>query len=239
MNRFYNLLMSFLNKLFTFVNLQRVLSIFIIGIFFRFLSNTYSNINIIEYLISITFILSLCNNVFYYLIEYWLYLKVDNSKLILYINQPDKSNNYNSQYYNVEGYITISNPSELSNYDLDFNTRKSIRGQLFEEIAQPCKFREVIVPVNNGTGNVYLGIRYCDKPSNTQGLYVKYQNWFNQEYIWNIWEKDSSLKLSQVRSTINSRVHLWKEIRDTTGTDLAKEVRRLLDTDPFNINKSK
>lgn len=233
MNRFSNLLISFLKKLFTLVNLKRVLSIFIIGIFFRFLINNY-NVNSIEYLISIP-LLCLFNNIFNYLIEYWLYFKVNNSMLVLYMNQPNES----YDYYNVEGYITISKPSELSNYDIDSNTRKSIRSQLFEEIAQPCKFREVVVPVNNGTGNVFLGIRYYDKPSNTHGLYLKYQNWFNQEYIWNIWEKDSSLKLSQIRSTINSRVNLWKEIRETTGTDLAREVRRLLDNDPFNINKSK
>nr|YP_010303542.1 hypothetical protein MRV25_mgp22 [Purpureocillium takamizusanense]UNI92571.1 hypothetical protein [Purpureocillium takamizusanense] len=230
-------LVSFFIKLFTLRNLNRVIGIFIIGILLRYLVN---DLNIVKCLTSFSIVLSLCNSIFNYIIEYWLYLKVSNpSLLILHINQPNKTNDY-SQYYNVEGYTTISKPSELSNYNIDSNTRKSIRSQLFEEIAQPSKLREVIVPLNNGTGCVYLGIRYCDKPSNTYGLYVKYQNWFNQEYIWNIWEKDSTyLKFSEVRSSINSRVNIWKEIKETTGADLTREVRRLLDTDPFNINKSK
>jgi hypothetical protein len=88
-----------------------------------------------------------------------------------------------SHYYDAQGNISISKPSELSNYNLDSNTRKRIASQLFEEIAQPTKFREVVVPCNNATGDIYLGIRYCDKPSNAYGLYVKYYNLFNQEYV--------------------------------------------------------
>jgi hypothetical protein len=145
---------------------------------------------------------------------------------------------FDSHYYDAQGNISISKPSELSNYNISSNTRKRIVSQLFEEIAQPTKFREVVVPCNNATGDIYLGIRYWDKPSNAYGLYVKYYNLFNQEYVWNIWEKDSNgLKFSQIENIIHPKVNIWKEIKDTTGTSVSKEVRKLLSTDPFHMNK--
>jgi len=172
------------------------------------------------------------------------FINVDNYSNCPNTNvSPNQNSDYNRQYYNPEYYdtqgrITINKPSELSNYNISPNVRKTIVSQLFEEIAQPTKFREVVISSNNSTGNIYLGIRYCDKPSNAYGLYVKYYNLFNQEYTWNVWDKDSSgLEFSQIESIIHPKINIWKEIKDTTGTNVSKEVRKLLKTDPFHINK--
>lgn len=238
--------MSFLKRLLTIRNLSRVITIFLIGIILRYIVNDCNNFGIIIEYIDLTSIIigSILNYLF---IEPWLYIhcKLYGYGLATsYINDNNKSNisntyNYsNSHYYNAQGKIIISKPSELTNYNFDSKTRKSIVSQLFEEIAQPTKFREVVIPSGNATGEIYLGIKYCDRPSNVYGLYIKYYNLFNQEYTWNVWEKDSSgLEFSQVESIIHPKINVWKEIKDTTGTNVSKEVRKLLKTDPFHINK--
>lgn len=251
MKKHFNIIISFSKKLFTLKNFSRLIVLLIIGMLFRYIINEFANYySIIEY---ITSAFLFCNlNIIYTLGHLFKEIvEFINSKLCsfnrvtFYINQPNKSNNYlntnyDPLYYDIQGRISISLPSQLSNYDIDLETRRKITSQFFEEIAQPTKFREIDIPLNNGTGKVYLGIRYYDKPCNAHGLYVKYYNLFNQEYIWHVWEKDSSYsRFWDTRHYISSRINIWKEINQITGTNLSREVRRLLYTDSFHINKLK
>jgi hypothetical protein len=55
---------------------------------------------------------------------------------------------------------------------------------------------------------------------------------------WYVWEKEENyLKFSEIRESMSSKMNIWKEINDTTGTNVVKEVRMLLKTDPFHVNK--
>jgi hypothetical protein len=180
----------FLKKVFTLKNLNRIITIFIIGITLRYFINDYLNTNILEYIDYISIIVGSALNSF--LIEPLLifHCELYGYKFIAYINDNNKSNltdinsnlNLSSHYYDIQGRISLSKPSELLNYDFDTVTRKKVVSQIFEEIAQPPKFKEVLIPSENGTGQIYLGIRYYDKASNPVGLYVKYYNLFNQMY---------------------------------------------------------
>ncbi len=231
----------FWNKLFTFRNLSKIITIFIVGIILRYFVNDCLNLYIlVEY---IDYISIIVGSIFNLLIESWLYIhcKLYGYGLATsYINDPNKSElGFDSEYYNSEGKIITSISNELSNYNLNSSTRKNIVSQLFEEIIQPSKFREVIIPTTNGTGNIYLGLRYYGKSSNAYGLYIKYHNLFNQEYVWHIWDKDTSgLEFTQVKDVIHPKIKIWKEMNETTGTNVVKEVRKLLKTDPFHMNKS-
>lgn len=250
MKRHFYIFISFLKKLFTLANFKKLVILFITGMLFRHIINEsvnyYTSIEYITcaFLFCNLNIISTLNHIFKEIVVFLNYKLCRSSTVILHINQcagvnSYQSANYDSQYYDVQGKISISQPSQLSNYDIDFEARKKITSQLFEEIAQPTRFREVNIPLNNAIGETYLGIRYYDKPCNAHGLYVKYYDLFNQEYVWHVWEKDSNyLKFSDVRYNISSKINVWKEINKTTGTNLSREVRKLLDTDPFHINKS-
>ena len=228
----------FLNKLFTFKNLSRLITIFLIGMMLRYFINEYLHINIfVEYLGPVVLMVSSILNFLF--IESWLYVhcKFYGYNLGVFHINPNQSYGCNTQYYNAEGRLITGISSELSNYNLDSNTRRNIASKLFEEIAQPTKHREVFISCN-GTGNILLGIKYYDKPSNPYGLYVKYCDIYNQGYIWNVWEKDTSgIRFSEIQSIIHPRVNIWKNIQDVTGTNVSREVCKLLKTDPFHMNK--
>nr|YP_009327773.1 hypothetical protein [Epichloe typhina]YP_009327827.1 hypothetical protein [Epichloe festucae]YP_010564201.1 hypothetical protein OYW92_mgp39 [Epichloe bromicola]APB96846.1 hypothetical protein [Epichloe hybrida]APB96732.1 hypothetical protein [Epichloe typhina]APB96786.1 hypothetical protein [Epichloe festucae]UYX62185.1 hypothetical protein [Epichloe bromicola] len=235
---------KFLNKVLTINNLNRVITIFIIGMFFRYLINDYLHSYIIEYINCISILIGSTIN---YLLEPLLlfHCKFYSTKYITYINDNNKSvdNNYFDidlplHYYDIQGRISLSKPSEISHYNLDNETRKRIASQIFEEIAQPPKFKEIPIACANNTGHIYLGIRYYDKSSDPVGLYIKYFNIFNQMSYWYVWEKEENyLKFSEIRESMSSKMNIWKEINDTTGTNVVKEVRMLLKTDPFHVNK--
>ena len=244
MKKQFNIIKPFLRKLFTNVNFEKFIVIFIIGILSRFFldksANYYSLSEFIIYTFSfcsLNFIPGL-NYLFKEIIEYISY-KICNSNITtttFHINQLDKSNNHQ---YDFKNEMTTIQPSQLSNCNIDFEARKKITSQIFEEIAQPTKYREVSVPSNNTRGEIYIGIKYYYKPRNAHGLYVKFHDLFNQEHIWHVWEKDSSyLRFSDLRHPTCSKLSIWKEINKATGTNVFNEVRSLLDIDAFHMNKS-
>ena len=237
---------KFSTNFFTIKILSKVSLVFFAGMLLRFLINDLLNTEIfIELLHPIIIVIG---SILHFLfIESWLHIHCKFYGYGLgfsHIKNGNYSNTKNSYNYiqqpTIIGRATLNMPSDLSNYNIDSNTRKRIASQLFEEIAQPTKFREVFVPLNNGTGNVILGIRFHDKPSNAYGLYVKYRNLFNQEYIWDVWDRDSSyLRFSDIRDTMHPSMHIWKQINDVTGANISKEVRKILKNDAFEMYKSK
>lgn len=240
MKKQFNIIISLLKRLFTFVNLEKIIVIFIIGILSRFLLDKCENYNsILEF---ITCIITFCNlsifpglnYMFKEIVEYITYKLYSSDITTLHINPSNTSNNYK----NTKNVMTIFQPSELSNNGIDFESRKKITSQIFEEIAQPTKSREVRVPSSNMRSQIYMGIQYYDKTWNAHGLYIKYYNIFNQERIWYVWTKGASnLRFSEFRPYINSNVNIWREINTITGTNVSREVRNLLNTDPFHMDK--
>lgn len=99
---------------------------------------------------------------------------------------------------------------------------------------------EVRLATSKVKGNISLGIKFIDDKSNIQTLYVKYHDLAKRKFFWNIWEKNRSNHISyeEFKKNFDPKMNIWKEISKTIKTDLSKEIRDLLDTNPFGTKSS-
>lgn len=99
--------------------------------------------------------------------------------------------------------------------------------------------QEIRVPSPQIKGKVSLGIKFLDEKSNIQSLYVKYHDLAKRKFFWNIWEKgrDNYDSYEEFKKNFDPKTNIWKEIAKTTKSDLSKEVRSLLNTDPFGTKR--
>ena len=119
-------------------------------------------------------------------------------------------------------------------------TPQEERGRLFEEIAQPLKTKEIDVTGNTVKGKLSLGIKYYHHKSYVKSVYIKYHDLAKRKFFWNIWEKNrpNYNSYEEFKNDFDPKTNIWKEISKTTKSDISREIKDLLDTNPFNIKHS-
>ncbi len=114
---------------------------------------------------------------------------------------------------------------------------------LFRAMQVEAQFlkEEIRVPSPKIKGKVSLGIEFIDSKSNIQSLYVKYHDLAKRKFFWNIWEKgrDNYDSYEEFKKNFDPKMNIWKEIAKVTKSEVSKEIRSLLDTDPFKTKQPK
>nr|QWS06181.1 hypothetical protein [Clonostachys rogersoniana] len=126
--------------------------------------------------------------------------------------------------------------------DPDIN-RLQVRSKAFNAIVQPPIYREVVIPsFDNKEASFSLGLKYLFKSSdsNIQSLYLKWHDITKRKFYWQIWEKgrDKYDTYEEFKRNFDPNTKIFKQIAKETKRDISKEVRELLNTDPFST-KSK
>lgn len=99
---------------------------------------------------------------------------------------------------------------------------------------------EIRIKSPNTKGKVSLGIKFLNTKNNVHSMYVKYHDITKRKFFWKIWEKGRGNYESYEDFKLNfdPKTKVWKEISKTTKSDLSKEIRDLLDTNPFGKQRS-
>lgn len=127
-------------------------------------------------------------------------------------------------------------PQNFENYPArNYHLGKTL-GLTLDDIAQPPKFREVHLPSGGTRGKTTLGIKYYFNRKNIESLYVKYHDISKRKFYWNLWEKHESKYESyeDFKANFDPNMKIFREIAKTTRSNISKEIRDLLDTNPFS-----
>ena len=152
------------------------------------------------------------------------------------INQYSNQNSQSSvAFTNSTSHATVGDNLSESHVNWParrYHVSRAIQSNLLEP--QFLK-EEVRIPSSKIEGKVSLGIKYFESKSNVQSLYVKYHDIAKRKFFWKIWEKNHGNydSYEEFKRNFDPKMNIWKEIAKTTKSDLSKDIRDLLDTNPF------
>lgn len=163
------------------------------------------------------------------------YNRVTNTNLSRFRNPSDISiGNYsNSTNHGVVG--TNNEPNYINYPARRYNVSQNVQRELsnMDNGTVSLNTEEISIPSNNG--KLSLGIRYRENKTNIHSLYIKYHDIIKRKFFWNIWEKGrhNYESYEDFKANFDPNTKIFREIAKITKSDLSREVKDLLKTDPF------
>lgn len=156
--------------------------------------------------------------------------------------QSDQCSNRNS-------HLSIASSNDTSRAVLGRDRTESYinwparRHNLFramQDEAQFFKQREIPLQHSQTKGEISLGIKFVDTKSNVESLYVKYHDLAKRKFYWSLWEKNHGIydSYEEYKKKFDPNMSIFKEIAKTVKSDITKEVKNLLNTNPFAAKHS-
>lgn len=98
--------------------------------------------------------------------------------------------------------------------------------------------KEVVVEVKKigFRGRLKLEFRFLN---DVKQIYLHYRDVYKRHMCWVLFEegKDNYRTYEEFKQNFDPNTRVWKKIKETLRTDVSKEVRKLLNTDPFGTGK--
>lgn len=120
---------------------------------------------------------------------------------------------------------------------INWEARRHQVGRALDNLASGL-IKEIEVPFESHRGKVSLGAKYHSN-SSIHSLYVKYHDIAKRKFFWKIWEKgrNSYNSYEEFKINFDPKTNIWKEIAKTTKKDISREIRDLLNSDPFGTKR--
>lgn len=147
----------------------------------------------------------------------------------------------NSLDINTNGLDPHSRMSDIDwraqRNQLTHNIRENLAQGFADVAAQPIKIKhsEVTLYNNKLQGKAKVGVRINKGTNTIHSLYIKYHDLTKRKFFWNIWEKGRGNydSYQEFKDNFDPKIKIFREISKVVKSDLSKEVRDLLNTNPF------
>lgn len=120
---------------------------------------------------------------------------------------------------------------------LTHRINESLAQGFMDVAAQPSQIKhtEVILYNNRLQGKAKVGVKIHRETGTIQSLYLKYHDLTKRKFFWNIWEKGRGNydSYQEFKNNFDPKTKIFKEISRVVKSDLSREVRDLLNTNPF------
>lgn len=117
------------------------------------------------------------------------------------------------------------------------------KARMFEDLAN-TKFKtaKVKIPAKLLAGEeLSLRFKRSSDSGDIKGIFVKFRDVAKRKFYWNIWEKGrhNYETYDQFKTNFDPNMNIFREIAKTIKTDVSKEIRDVLNTNPLRSDKHK